>query len=89
MKRASLTAAHDSMEKVYAQLAADLSFPAHFAANLDALWDVLRTDMPGPFAVIWRDHDRARAALGEDFGRIAAVFADLAAERADFSFTLA
>ena len=41
MKRAELSAAHDSMDKVYAALAADLAFPAHFAGNLDALWDTL------------------------------------------------
>ena len=75
--------------RVFASLAAQLGFPAAAAPNLDALWDVLRTDIPGPFTVIWRDHDRARAALGADFERIAGLLAELAAERGDVVFTLA
>lgn len=89
MRTAILDAGAADRGAVFASLAAQLGFPAQAAPNLDALWDVLRTDMPGPFAVIWRDHERARAMLGADFERLAAIFSDLAAERADFAFTLA
>jgi ribonuclease inhibitor len=74
---------------VFGRLAAQLGFDPATVTNLDALWDVLRTDVPGPFAIVWRDHDRARARLGPDFDRIAALLEDLAAERTDFSFVLA
>lgn len=89
MKTAVLDAAATDRGQVFASLAAQLGFPAEAAPNLDALWDVLRTDIPGPFAVVWRDHDRARAALGADFDRIAQLLAELAAERTDVVFTLA
>ncbi|MFO0294395.1 MAG: barstar family protein [Rhodospirillales bacterium] len=89
MKTAVLDAGAADRRAVFASLAAQLGFAAETVPNLDALWDVLRTDTPGPFAVVWHDHARARAALGEDFERIAALLADLATERADFSFTLA
>ena len=89
MRTAILDAGAADRRAVFASLAAQLGFPADAARNLDALWDVLRTDTPGPFAVVWRAHARARAALGEDFDRISALLADLAAERDDFSFTLA
>lgn len=89
MKTAFLDAGAVDRRAVFASLAAQLGFPADAVPNLDALWDVLRTDTPGPFAVVWRDHERARAALGGDFERIAELLADLAAERDDFSLTLA
>ena len=59
------------------------------AKNLDALWDVLRTDARGPFEIVWRDHGAAKARLGAEFDRLAALFARLAAERRDVRVTLA
>ena len=57
--------------------------------NLDALWDVLRTDVRGPFAVVWRDHARARHRLGADHDALCGLLRRLAAERADFTLELA
>jgi ribonuclease inhibitor len=74
---------------LFARLAAHLDFPAHTAANLDALWDVLTTEVEGPFEIVWRDHARAHAALGADFERFASLLRQLAEERRDFRFTLA
>ena len=56
-------------------------------ANLDALWDVLRTDARGPFEIVWRESARARDALGEDFARIDEIFRRLVAERRDVRVT--
>jgi len=74
---------------LFHRLAEHLDFPPHAADNLDALWDVLRTDVAGPFQIVWRDHVAARAALGFDFEKIAALMQRLAEERRDFIFTLA
>lgn len=57
--------------------------------NLDALWDILRGEVRGPFAVTWRDHARARERLGADYDVLCSLLRRLAAERADFTFTLA
>jgi ribonuclease inhibitor len=72
-----------SLEAVYDALAQQLSFPAHFGRNLDALWDVLTRDISGPIEIIWRNAARSRIGMGADFERIAAVFCAAAAERDD------
>jgi hypothetical protein len=38
-----------SLDDLYDQISTRLSLPAHFGRNLDALWDVLSTDVEGPF----------------------------------------
>lgn len=70
-------------------IAAHLEFPAVWGRNLDALWDALRTDTAGPFEIVWRDHDRARASLGTEFDFLTALFERLQGERRDFAFRLA
>ncbi|MBI3451467.1 MAG: cob(I)yrinic acid a,c-diamide adenosyltransferase [Rhodospirillales bacterium] len=72
MSRAVLDAGLASLDAVYARLAAELHFPAHFRPNLDALWDVLTTDIPGPVEIVWRDSAAVQARLGADFARIGA-----------------
>jgi ribonuclease inhibitor len=72
---------------VFDRLAVYLEFPPHAGRNLDAFWDVLRTDVPGPFEIVWRDHARARAALGEDFARLDELFRRLVVERRDVRVT--
>ena len=86
MKRANLTADHDSMDKVYAQLAADLAFPAHFAANLDALWDVLLRDIEGPFEIVWPGAPAAGKKIGPKFKALTALLGELEEARGDFRF---
>jgi ribonuclease inhibitor len=70
-------------------LATHLGFPAHAARNLDALYDVLRTEIAGPFAIVWRGHARARAARAAEFDTLIEVLTRVAAERADMQLTLA
>lgn len=45
--------------------------------NLDALFDVLRTDVPGPFEIVWWPE------RGGDLAPVLAVLQEVAAERAD------
>jgi ribonuclease inhibitor len=70
---------------VIARLARDLKFPAHFGGNLDALYDTLRTDIPGPITITWTG---GRKALGGEFAALARVLRDVAAERGDVSVTI-
>lgn len=86
MKRANLTAAHDSMDKVYATLAKDLAFPAHFASNLDALWDTLLRDVPGPFEISWPGAAKAGHEIGPKFKALLALLGELEEARGDFKF---
>jgi ribonuclease inhibitor len=86
MKRAELTAAHDSMDKVYATLAKDLAFPAHFSANLDALWDTLLRDVAGPFEISWPGAAKAGRKIGPKFRALLALLGELEEARGDFKF---
>lgn len=73
-----------STADVYAELAKQLGFPEWFDPNLDALWDVLTTDIPGPIRVVWEDAARSRKRLGKDYQRLRNLLRKVAAEREDF-----
>lgn len=80
-RRCVLDEHHDSRDKVFAALARDLGFPQHWGRNLDALYDVLRTDIPGPVEIAWR------APASADLEAIRAVLRDVARERDDFKLS--
>lgn len=77
-----------SLQDVYAQLAEQLGFPVWFDPNLDALWDVLTTDVRGPVRVVWVNAERSRWRLGQDFERLRTLLEAVARQRADFTFEL-
>ena len=89
MTRVLLDASHDTLDKVYDALQAQLPLPRHFGRNLDALWDALTADVRGPVTIRWRDHAWARAALGPDYDRLIATLHDVEAAREDFRLELA
>lgn len=86
MKRVHLDASFASAPAVYAKLAKDLDLGPDFGNNLDALWDRLSRDVPGPFEIVWRDSTQARAQLGAAYTGFEKLFRDLEAERPDFRF---
>lgn len=78
-----------SLEEVYRQLAAQTELPAHFGHNLDALFDVLTTDIPGPVQIVWHRHDASATALGhEHYTALLAVLRDAANDRPDLELIL-
>ncbi len=87
-----LTARLDGRQRskaaVLAKLARDLGFPEHFQANLDALFDVLTTDIPGPIRIEWQLSARAAAALGADLAPLCRTLADAAEARDDLVFVI-
>ncbi|MCS6779078.1 MAG: barstar family protein [Geminicoccaceae bacterium] len=72
-----------------ARLARDLGFPAHFGHNLDALFDVLTGDLPGPVEIVWAGVDRARLAADPELGPVLETLEAAARERADLRLVLA
>ncbi len=72
-----------TIDDVYDQLASQLEFPNHFGRNLDALYDVLTTDIPGPLKIVWHHPGASRSVLGDQYNLIRAVLKDAAAERKD------
>ncbi len=81
-------AAVRSLDDAYDALAKALALPAHFGRNLDALYDALTGDVAGPLELEWADAAASRAALGQDFERLAAVLREAERKRNDFRFNL-
>jgi ribonuclease inhibitor len=71
------------MAAVYDALAEQLRLGPEFGRNLDAVWDVLTTDVGGPIDIVWRDGGRSRARLGPEFDRIVRLLRAVAEQRAD------
>jgi len=72
-----------SIEKFYDELARQLSFPRHFGRNMDALWDTLTADTPGPVELVWEKAELSRATMGVDYQRAVELLREVAAERDD------
>jgi ribonuclease inhibitor len=88
MKRCVLEGPYARLEDVYVDLARQLDLPGHFGANLDALWDVLTGDVPGPVEIAWPDFEQARAALGPGADGVRTTLEEAAAERRDLTVTI-
>jgi ribonuclease inhibitor len=88
MKRCVLAGPYPDAEALYADLAHQLGFPRHFGSNLDALWDALTKDLPGPAEIIWKDFAKARKALGPVADRIRKTLDEVAAERRDVTVVI-
>lgn len=78
-------AAATRSDLVWLALAALPGLPDHFGRNLDALYDSLTTDVPGPIAIEWRDAAASRAALGETFDRLRQTLEEAAGARPDLT----
>ena len=73
-----------SLDQLYDELARQLEFPAYFGRNLDALWDLLTTDIPGPIRIRIKQPKTAQNRLGEDFNRLYDLLKEVEEERDDF-----
>ncbi len=73
-----------SLEEFYDVISQKLSLPEHFGRNLDALWDVLTTDVKGPVEIIWDESAVSKQAMGASYERVSALLADVERERNDF-----
>ena len=51
-------------------LAVALDFPPHYGSNLDALWDILSTDIERPITLVWENSAVSKEAMGDEFTRI-------------------
>ena len=72
---------------ILAKLGRDLGHPAPIP-NLDALYDVLRTDIAGPLTIEWRLNATTHKALGADLPRLRRVLEEVARERADLHLVI-
>ena len=88
MRRCVLSGDYASAEAVYLDLVRQLGLPGHFGANLDALWDALTRDVPGPIEIVWPDFADARPVLGEAADRLRTTLEQVAAERRDVAVVI-
>ncbi len=58
---------------VHAALAEALDFGPYYGFNLDALWDVLTTDVERPVMIEWKDILISEERLGAEFEKIVDV----------------
>jgi ribonuclease inhibitor len=77
-----------SLDDLYDELSKQLMFPKHFGRNLDALWDVLTTDVDGPFEIVWKLSDDSRKTMSGDFDQVLQLLRELKKERKDFKFKI-
>lgn len=77
-----------SLNDLYDELARQLSFPAHFGRNLDALWDILSTDIEGPYEIEWKHTNDSSKTMGEEFERVVTLLQELEEERDDFTLKI-
>lgn len=73
-----------SLSDFYDEITRLLSLPGYFGRNLDALADVLTTDIQGPFEIAWELSSASKKAMGNDYSKIAALLKRVARERDDF-----
>lgn len=77
-----------SLDDLYDQLSIRLDLPEHFGRNLDALWDVLSTDVEGSFEIEWKFADHSKKSMGKDFDRAVKLLQQLEEERDDFKLKI-
>ena len=77
-----------NLQEFYDEIARKLPFPEYFGRNLDALWDVLTTDVEGPVEIVWEDSAASKRSMGKAFDKISALLREVEKEREDFKVHL-
>jgi ribonuclease inhibitor len=89
IKRCTLNGrAIHSLDDLYDRLASRLALPGHFGRNLDALRDVLSTDVEGPFEILWKHPADSKTSMGKDFDRAVKLLREVEKERDDFNLKI-
>lgn len=76
------------LDDFYDEISRQLSLPAYFGRNLDALWDVLSKEVEDPTEIVWQDAGASRQAMGEDFEKVVKVLKELEGQRNDFKLII-
>jgi ribonuclease inhibitor len=73
-----------NLQEFYDEMVRKLPLPDYFGRNLDALWDVLTTDIEGPVELVWEDSAASKKSMGKAFDKVSALLRDVEKEREDF-----
>ncbi|WP_375177785.1 barstar family protein [Marinobacter mobilis] len=52
------------------KIAEAMGFPSYYGENLDALWDILSTDIERPVTLVWENAAYSKESMGNGFARI-------------------
>ncbi|MBM4313495.1 MAG: barstar family protein [Deltaproteobacteria bacterium] len=74
-----------SLEEFYDEIERLFKLPDGFGRNLDALWDLLTTDIKGPLELIWEASAVSKKSMGKDFSRVSALLREIGEQREDFT----
>jgi ribonuclease inhibitor len=77
-----------NLQEFYDEIARTLPLPEYFGRNLDALWDVLTTDVEGSVELIWEDSAASKKSMGKAFDKISDLLREVEKEREDFKVHL-
>jgi ribonuclease inhibitor len=61
-----------------------LHLSPYYGRNLDALWDVLSTDVERPLTLIWKNSEVSKVYLAENFEKIIGVLKRVEAQDAEW-----
>lgn len=81
-----ITGDEGGIEYVYSRLANDLSFPAYFGKNADALNECLADVKKA--RIVWNGSKQAKNTLGQDFEKIVSIFEYTSKENPDIKLAL-
>lgn len=54
----------------HSAISSALHLSSYYGRNLDALWDVLSTDVERPLTIIWKNSELSKLYLAENFEKI-------------------
>ncbi|OHX14136.1 barstar family protein [Chromobacterium sphagni] len=78
-----------SLQQLFNEMSRQLRLPPHFGRNLDALYDCLANEVPGPYQLIWRETAETEKALGADvYAAVLDILETVAAERGDVTLDI-
>ena len=77
-----------TLDDLYDQISIPMNLPGHFGRNLDALVDVLSTEIEGPFEIIWKHAGNSRKLMGKNYDRVVELLQALEKERGDFKLKI-
>jgi ribonuclease inhibitor len=63
-----------SEQDFHKRIASAFSLAQYYGNNLNALWDLLSTDVERPVEIVWKNSKESEQSMGETFKKIISIF---------------
>lgn len=63
-----------SEQDFHKRIASAFSVDQYYGNNLNALWDLLSTDVERPVEIVWKNSKESEQSMGETFKKIISIF---------------